>query len=117
MRMKRAGLSDVQLCILRAVPASLLSASYRTPLFLVMYPNRWGYPVPGRGWRFPALLLPRHGEPASGYPCCLPAIGSGHRATCSPEGRSRLPTARQLPNAAVLGDVPPPLGVSGTGPG
>jgi|26BtaG_2_1085354.scaffolds.fasta_scaffold05114_3 hypothetical protein len=148
-----------------------------------MYPNRWGYPVPGRGWRpcrcfatgnrspvvpaglrpwdqttmatgspegrsrlpavrqlpnaaipgdvpqplgvsgtgpgsrSPALPLLRHGEPASGCPAGLPAMRSGHRATGLPEGRSRPRAARQLLNAAVPGDVPPPLGVSGTGPG
>ncbi|AKV95746.1 hypothetical protein ACP86_05975 [Marinobacter sp. CP1] len=36
-------------------------------------------------------------------------------ATGLPEARSRPRAARQLPDAAVPGDVPPALGVSGTG--
>jgi hypothetical protein len=43
-------------------------------------------------------------------------MGSDHRATGPPEASSRPRVTRQLLNAAVPGDVPPPLGVSGTGP-
>jgi hypothetical protein len=45
-----------------------------------------------------------------------PATGSDTEATGLPEGRSRLPAARQRLNAVVPGDDPPALGVSGTGP-
>jgi len=68
-----------------------------------MYPHRWGYRVPGRG-SGPAVAL----APGTGLRLSLLASGHGirHRATGSPEGRSRLPAVRQLPNAAVPGDVP-----------
>jgi hypothetical protein len=65
-------------------------------LYLVIVCNRWG--------RSPALLLPRHREPASGCPCWPSGHGIRHRATGLPEGRSRFPAALQLPNAAVPGD-------------
>jgi len=101
---------------LKAVPGSLLPASFRTSLFLVMIRQHWGY-LPQSGPVLPALPLPWHGEPGSRCPCWPPAMNQTTMTTGLPEGRSRLPAVRQLLNAAIPGDVPQPLGVSGTGPG
>jgi hypothetical protein len=76
---------------LKAAPGSLLPASYRTPLYLVMICHRWGYPAPGRCY----------------LPCRCPGTGNRSPAALlapgSPEGRARLPAVRQRLNRPVPG--------------